>query len=109
MNTKQSAASIIAKRLSARGYLALAHSVAASCHVTFEDMVSRSRKKSHAAARQALWFALYSDGRLSYPELGEIFEVDNSTICYAIKKCSARAIANPKSDSDIAVSESEVA
>lgn len=106
---KSSHASIIAKRLSARGYLTLAHEIAVRHHVTFEDMVSKSKRKSIADARHALCYALYTDGRLSYPEIASLLDFDCSTIIYAVKKCSARAIANPKPDSDIAVSESEVA
>jgi chromosomal replication initiation ATPase DnaA len=100
-------ASIIARRLSKRGYLTLARHVAEKCHVTVEDMLSRSKRKSHVIARHMLWFAIYSDGNLSYPEMAEIFERDNSTIYVAVDNMTERTIA--KAMPPTATPESEVA
>lgn len=106
MNSKTES-SIIARRLSQRGYLELAHAIAVRCHVTVEDMLGRSKKKSHVAARHELWHAIYADGRLSFPEIGDIVDRDNSSIVYGVKKCAAMTIANVRCNDDSVVSTAE--
>lgn len=85
----------IVDRLRERGYYELARRVAEECHVTVVQVASRRKKKSHVVARHMLWYRIYSDGRMSFTELAEMFECDHTTILYGVHKCIDLDIAKP--------------
>ena len=67
-----------------RGLGDLVRQIAASYHVTAEQIAGRQRTDLVAAARKHLWAELRSRG-FSYSELGEMFGRDHTTILQGIR------------------------
>ncbi len=76
--------------------------VASYYNIKVSDLKSKTRKSSIARARQvAMTLAKRLTG-LSYPDIGEAFERDHSTVMHAIKKIDELKDSNPKIREDIA-------
>lgn len=108
MNSKE-AASIVARRLSQRGYIKLMYDIAESFHVTVEGMLGNGKRRSNVVARHALWAAIYRDGRLSFTEMGALFGRDHTTILYGVHKHLDAAIAKPSVNDDNGSAQEKVA
>ena len=54
--------------------------------VTLEDVLGHSRHKNVVIARHALMALVREETNLSYPQIGEIFNRDHTTIIAAVKK-----------------------
>jgi chromosomal replication initiator protein len=57
--------------------------------ITFEDMMSGSRKRSISLPRMVLMYKLYQTG-FTLTEVGAIFNRDHTTVINAIKKIEAQ-------------------
>lgn len=75
----------IIAELEARGIYASASEFALEHGVTLEAVLGRSRTKAVVAARHALWRHVRALG-LSYPEIGELFGVDHTSVYQACRE-----------------------
>lgn len=82
-----------------RDMLDVVREVCAANHVTIGQVCGRARHASIATARHAVWTIIRSRFGLSYPEIGELFGVDHTTVMAGIRKakpridaCAARAV-----------------
>lgn len=75
----------LVERLAQRGLLELVDERAKAHHVTRTDVLGRSRTKSVAAARQAVYRGLRERG-LSYPEIGRLLDRDHTTVMHACRE-----------------------
>jgi chromosomal replication initiation ATPase DnaA len=58
--------------------------VAVKHNLTFDQIVSKSRRRPIAWARQEAFDRLYRETRASLPFIAEIFKMDHTTILYGI-------------------------
>lgn len=73
-------------RLESRGLRGLVDSACAETGISITEVIGRRRFASITRARHMLWFWLYRETGLSYPEIGRIFEVDHTTVLAAVHK-----------------------
>lgn len=76
--------------------------------VTPEIILSRSRVKSATVARAAAMYVARLAGDFSYPEIGQAFGRDNTTVMSAIKKVARRAATNPLFQAELEKMQREV-
>lgn len=74
----------IYKRLIAYGLRDLAESVAASHGVALNRILHPVRERDVTAARHELWHAIYKREGWTYALIGELFGVDESSVCWAV-------------------------
>lgn len=55
-------------------------------HVTFENAFGTRHLKSHVAARHEAWHHIRKKSEWSFPEIGDLFGVDHTTVVGAVKK-----------------------
>jgi chromosomal replication initiation ATPase DnaA len=53
--------------------------------IPVSEMLSRSRKQNHVAARQTYWYHLHSKG-FGISEIGRIFGFDRVTVYHGVQK-----------------------
>ncbi len=70
--------------------------IALAFHLSFDELLSRRRTARVAWARQVAWYALHEGFDMSYPEIGEAFERNHTTVMYGVHK--VRAIAAEDSE-----------
>lgn len=75
----------IIDRLSLRGFMPLVLDVVESAHASLVDVVGFARQKSVAKARRHIWLRMREQHGLSYPEIGQLFERDHSTVITGCK------------------------
>lgn len=73
-----------------RGMLDVVREVCAAHHVTIGQVCGRARHASIATARHAVWTLVRRRFGLSYPEIGELFGVDHTTVMAGVKKAQPR-------------------
>jgi chromosomal replication initiation ATPase DnaA len=67
----------------------LIESICAAYKVSPFAVTSRNRRKRVSEARQEIWRILKADG-MSYPELGELFNRDHTTIVHGVQQAKER-------------------
>lgn len=77
------------EELRSRGLLDEARAVAEAHHVDLFDLLGRSRERSIARARAALYVRLHGLG-LSSPEIGRALDRDHSTVLAGLHKAGIR-------------------
>ncbi len=73
-----------------RDMLDLVREVCAAHHVTLGQVCGRARHMSIAQARHAVWTIVRIRFGLSYPEIGELFGVDHTTVMQGVRKARPR-------------------
>ena len=86
---KPAAEDVIA-RLRERDMLETVREACASQYVTIGQVCGRARHASIASARHVVWSIMRARFKLSYPELGELFGVDHTTVMMGIRKARPR-------------------
>lgn|GEM_PF-3946294 len=76
----------VLSRLSEIRALRIAHQIGDEHGRTVRVLLSRDRHKTVIHARHQLWTVVRHTLNLSYPELAELFEVDHTTVLYAVHK-----------------------
>jgi chromosomal replication initiation ATPase DnaA len=69
--------------------LALVDWVARTHSVTLEDVMSRSRERAIAVARQEVFWRLYMGGKSSI-QIGRMFGRDHTTVLHGIRRAEVR-------------------
>lgn len=72
------------------GMLRVVESIATKLGVPIEDITGRRRLKSIVRARHLAWYELRRQFKCSYPELGEIWGCDHTSVMYGVHKVSGR-------------------
>lgn len=80
----------IRARLEERRLFAIVQDACDECDVPVDDVLGERRLASLCATRHLVWFYLYRETRLSYPEIGRIFEVDHTTVLSAVHRIADR-------------------
>jgi chromosomal replication initiation ATPase DnaA len=73
-----------------RGLLILVQNVAHEHGCTPLEVCGSSMQQPIPAARGKLWKALYEEYFWSLPRIGEVFDVDHSTVIWQLKKYRAK-------------------
>jgi chromosomal replication initiation ATPase DnaA len=73
-----------------RGLKSLVESVAHEHGCTPLEVCGSSMQQPIPVARGKLWKALYEDYGWSLPRIGEVFDVDHSTVIWQLKKWKAK-------------------
>lgn len=66
------------------------------CGVSKKEIMSRSRQKEIASARQILMYLLKEELEMSYPAIGKFFQRDHSTALHGHKSIQKKLEKNPK-------------
>lgn len=74
---------LIAQALASRGLLERVLAIVALHPVNLADVLGRRRTKAIAAARHEVWIDLHDGAGLSWPEVGELFGRDHTTVMAA--------------------------
>lgn len=83
-------AAAVMRRLTERDLLPLMISVAAKRHVPMTDIVGRGREASVVAARHEVWGWLEANTEMSIAEMARLFEVNHTSILYALGRLAAK-------------------
>ncbi len=74
-------------RVVKRPWREIAREVAERHGITLEHLVSHRDRQRLAPARQEAWALIYAEGRLSYPQIGALFDGrDHTTILCGVRR-----------------------
>ena len=60
--------------------------LANSLGYSYDDFMARPRSWRVSMARQAVWYLLYRDHRITFEDIGRLFGLNYSTVIYGVKK-----------------------
>lgn len=80
----------VRQRLIARGLLDVVKRVARHHHVLVSEVLSPVRHKTFVAARHEVWLRMRKHFGFSYPELGNLFECDHTTVMNGVREAKRR-------------------
>lgn len=76
----------LVERLQQFGAHDLCRDVARQHRVPLSELLGRSRSPRTVRARHAMWLTVKERLRLSYPETGNLFGVDHTSVLHAARK-----------------------